>query len=203
MLLPALKNAKEYAKSSSCLNNLRQIGTSFNMYIMDFEEYLPPINWGPSWDQPIFRTYYTNILSNVGYLPVKTWRWEDNGDVRTGVWRCPSVEENQMSWGGGYSITEPKYPLPPQPLHGPSWGYPKKITCRSNLSTWLLVYDGWLKNTYLTYHCVTCPKCDSGSTRELGWRHNHTGNGFFVDGHAQNIPLNSWRNGDDNMFNHY
>lgn len=42
MLLPSLSQAKERAKRIACLNNLRQIGLSFLMYIDENEGFLPP-----------------------------------------------------------------------------------------------------------------------------------------------------------------
>jgi prepilin-type N-terminal cleavage/methylation domain-containing protein/prepilin-type processing-associated H-X9-DG protein len=36
MLLPALRNAKETAKSTKCLNNLKQLGLAYHMYLDDF-----------------------------------------------------------------------------------------------------------------------------------------------------------------------
>ena len=40
MLLPALSAARERAKSSSCLANLKQIGTGFLMYASDNEDWV-------------------------------------------------------------------------------------------------------------------------------------------------------------------
>ncbi|MFZ2657951.1 MAG: prepilin-type N-terminal cleavage/methylation domain-containing protein [Victivallales bacterium] len=44
MLLPALKNAKESAKSIFCLNNLKQIGTLTTLWATDHEYWLFPAN---------------------------------------------------------------------------------------------------------------------------------------------------------------
>jgi prepilin-type N-terminal cleavage/methylation domain-containing protein/prepilin-type processing-associated H-X9-DG protein len=41
MLLPALNNARNSAKSIGCLNNLKQIGLVFGQYVNDMESYLP------------------------------------------------------------------------------------------------------------------------------------------------------------------
>lgn len=41
MLLPALSAAREKARRSSCLNNLRQMGTAFQAYSGDYGGYLP------------------------------------------------------------------------------------------------------------------------------------------------------------------
>lgn len=43
LLLPALKNAKDQAKSSACINNLRQMATAFILYRGDNDEWIPPL----------------------------------------------------------------------------------------------------------------------------------------------------------------
>src|SRR5579863_9967882 len=42
LLLPALSSAKEKARRTSCVNNLRQIGIAFNMYPGDYNVMMPP-----------------------------------------------------------------------------------------------------------------------------------------------------------------
>ena len=50
MLLPALNQARERAKSVSCTNNLKQCGLYFNMSANDSDDYYPaPILSGKSW----------------------------------------------------------------------------------------------------------------------------------------------------------
>ena len=41
MLLPALSQAREKARATSCLNNLKQWGTACFMYVQDYNETLP------------------------------------------------------------------------------------------------------------------------------------------------------------------
>ena len=41
MLLPALNNAREKGRSSSCMNNLKQLGLYFNTYCDENNDYLP------------------------------------------------------------------------------------------------------------------------------------------------------------------
>ena len=43
LLLPALQQAKETARSISCVNNLKQGGAAFSMYADDNNDYLPPL----------------------------------------------------------------------------------------------------------------------------------------------------------------
>jgi len=41
MLLPALSAAREKARRAGCLNNLRQLGTAYVMYVNDYDSWLP------------------------------------------------------------------------------------------------------------------------------------------------------------------
>ena len=47
MLLPALSQAKETSRSTSCLNNHKQLGTALNIYLDENKEMFPPHN--PNW----------------------------------------------------------------------------------------------------------------------------------------------------------
>src|SRR5512140_3654341 len=45
LLLPALSRAKGKAQALSCLSNLKQIGTAFQMYSGDFRDMVPCWGW--------------------------------------------------------------------------------------------------------------------------------------------------------------
>jgi len=47
LLLPALAKAKDKAKRTQCLGNLRQIGLAIQMYASDNGDHFPYPNWGP------------------------------------------------------------------------------------------------------------------------------------------------------------
>lgn len=53
MMLPALNRARSHALSVQCLNNLKQIGTSFAMYGGDYNDYYPG-----SWVNSKYYSYY-------------------------------------------------------------------------------------------------------------------------------------------------
>ena len=66
MLLPALNNAREKAKSISCVNNLKQIGHYVTLYGTDWEGYFPG---GLSASAPFFSNLepYTKISASDAY----------------------------------------------------------------------------------------------------------------------------------------
>ena len=45
MLLPALNQARESARKTLCLSNLKQIGVAINAYTVDYNDYLPIFSW--------------------------------------------------------------------------------------------------------------------------------------------------------------
>ncbi|MDR0932047.1 MAG: DUF1559 domain-containing protein [Victivallales bacterium] len=71
MLLPALNQARERARSASCLSNQKQIGTAFAMYANDYKG-LIMIRWAsdPKIRGDWVRAYATHVYS--GYTQKKT-----------------------------------------------------------------------------------------------------------------------------------
>src|SRR5438093_575315 len=104
MLLPALSNAKEKAKQSSCLNNLRQIGLSTFIYADDNQDRLPPPEYDPDripgsepwrgyilyWDPGNQgKTPKKGTEVNFGYLHVGGYLSDPN------IFYCPSLRHEK------------------------------------------------------------------------------------------------------------
>ena len=51
ILFPVFAQAREKARQTACLNNLKQIGTGTVMYAQDYDENLPYPYWLPNWDR--------------------------------------------------------------------------------------------------------------------------------------------------------
>ena len=59
LLLPALNKAREKAKTSTCLNNLKQLGTGSIMYGIDNSDYMPPSQAGINYWTTLTYNYVT------------------------------------------------------------------------------------------------------------------------------------------------
>jgi prepilin-type processing-associated H-X9-DG protein len=81
MLLPALSQAREKARSISCANNEKQIGLSMFMYVNDYKERFPRV-----YTSPPSRSWYTD---SQGYFS------------DTAIFTCP----NQTRSGFGYGLS--------------------------------------------------------------------------------------------------
>jgi prepilin-type N-terminal cleavage/methylation domain-containing protein len=110
MLLPALAKAKQRAKKTQCLNNLRQVGIGVFMYAGDNgEKVFPALNIGtptlPNFHPLALDYSMADALKSIG-LVLKTQPTEQNN-----VWSCPTrnflprqdpVNPNQIAIGYEY-----------------------------------------------------------------------------------------------------
>ena len=91
MLLPALARAKEKARQTQCLNNERQIGLGWLMYVNENNESYPRIRgWGAAGGQRGTNTLPQNIKDAFGTDEDKTNRPLDVYVTSVDSWRCPS-----------------------------------------------------------------------------------------------------------------
>ena len=91
LLLPALSKAKAVAKRSHCANNLRQINLAAQMYVHDYDDFLPrlfssfppPANrWGPGYEDSQSSRYHHNHVAWDRLL------WADYLERNTNVFQC-------------------------------------------------------------------------------------------------------------------
>jgi len=89
ILFPVFAQAREKARSSSCLSNQKQIGLAFSMYAQDYDETYPP---------------YTDLNNLTGAGPGGAAQWEDlvkpyikSGNVG-GILTCPSASTRAYAY---------------------------------------------------------------------------------------------------------
>ena len=89
MLLPVLALAKEKARSISCINNLKQIGTAMTIYADDHTGFLVPAEYDVGNGAP-YRAGWPTLLYNDKYLPAETAPTFYAAKLGNYVFHCPS-----------------------------------------------------------------------------------------------------------------
>ena len=104
MLLPALRNAREKAKRSVCISNLRQTGMALLMYAQDYNGNFPTFDtW--HWDPGAMKNeagrcnvglLEPNYISDydIFYCPSWLWRYNPNSN-----WDTFSTATGYQYWG--------------------------------------------------------------------------------------------------------
>jgi prepilin-type processing-associated H-X9-DG protein/prepilin-type N-terminal cleavage/methylation domain-containing protein len=175
MLLPALNQARERARSISCTSNLKQLGTAFAMYANTFDDYIPPVRAYPAVSFMWFDCL--NEASKMFPWHVTTYHVQERPGnftdvVRGTILHCPSQAKSPdwMRTGYGYNII-----LENPPVND----YVKftKMTRIRRASNRFLVLDAdaWNVNPW------------SGASFPFGIRHNSSLNVLYVDGHVSSI----------------
>ncbi len=69
MLLPTLSKAREKARQTTCVNNLKQIGTALMLYAQDYDDWFPPLCFSLE-DEKQLRWYHalsSNYVQGMDY----------------------------------------------------------------------------------------------------------------------------------------
>jgi prepilin-type N-terminal cleavage/methylation domain-containing protein/prepilin-type processing-associated H-X9-DG protein len=193
MLLPALKLARDSAKSISCANNMKQLGLCFGMYINDYDGLIaPPTGFGSPvhlytnqyhWDYAIGINYLNCPVTSSGWCPtLNDWQ----------LFKCPTdTEPHHTTW------TNRSYAIPQGLIYSGTDGKGCKISeIRKPSKRYLLGEANRMLDSY-SGNVV----CGSGSESEvklghgsdIGANHNGSSNFLFVDGHM--VPKQSWNLG--------
>ena len=183
ILFPVFARAREKARQTSCLSNMRQLGTAIHMYAQDYDERLPitmEADEGGAW------------------LALSMWFGGLNPYImNTQIWWCPSDPDygrdpnlwgsyigNGMVTAGGRSMTEIRKPAETILLgeRADDWRATRDPADLTG-EYWDMCYDNWEPDG--NWHTGT-----------IGWppewvdclaieRHSGGSNWLFVDGHAK------------------
>ncbi len=195
MLLPALAAAKEKAKRTQCLNNIRQVGIVCIMYAGDFKDTLfAPWQTGSAFNPIGLSATMLPTLQGYGML-IKT-----NASEQNNIWSCPErnylprIDPNNPAtialgyqyFGGVTSWNNPIGTIanPPSPVKlansNPRWCLAAESNCRiTGAMTGFPAADtGWGGDGFVPGEAVRVPHPARSGTHPAG------GNILFVDGSA-------------------
>lgn len=181
ILFPVFAKAREKARQTSCLSNIKQLTTAWTMYMQDYDEvacpsyyYLNGFSYEYSWDYILdWTTSWTNPAAKLGLLGGYT----SNGQI----YACPSF--NGQSWGRpqtgyGYNITY----VGGNPILG---GLPASLARLTNPAGTAVFADAGYGNPVSATNYIRAPSECCFPYGTINFRHNGTANVSYADGHAK------------------
>ena len=156
ILFPVFARAREKARQTSCLSNVKQIMLGVMMYAQDYDEVLIPaaLPWQAPAEAPATADEWHEILQP--YLSNVT------------ILRCPSAKSSYPGYGWNYQEFGYYYTT-----HGTGWATP--LAQVENPAEVILLGDGLLGTRYIYRRHAT-------NTSKI---HNGGGNMALLDGHAK------------------
>jgi len=177
MLLPALSKARAKAKSSACLNNMKQLGIVFNMYAQDWDGWFYASGWRGSAYVP---NYY-----NIGDIMVcPAWPpYKYDADYPNATYGVRSIAPYHLRTSGDSAshvkidkLKKPaKYPILADTVLSPD----VSVSYNPNKPYIRMQYGGsWTYEGNREYEGMA------------HFRHNKMVNILFWDGHAETLSPN-------------
>ena len=184
ILFPVFARAREKARQTSCLSNVKEITLAVIMYLSDYDQVYPVASYqhpasGMSCDGKVFWPLVVEPYIKAG-TDNTTW---SGGSIS--IWRCPSKQITQSWYCGAYAeygmntnifgIMESKLDRPAQTVCiGETW------IAHSTAPT---VREGW--HAFYGFH--EWENTGGGYYAGYGSRYDHNGqaNFGFCDGHAK------------------
>ena len=183
LLLPSLNRAREVARSITCVNNLKNVGTVFNMYAGDFKDRWPAPRCTDSlglgyWTITLQTYYYGQRVSNLGSTV-------GMNKLRQSFWTCPVLKKMSSWYLLGYGIN---MFLPPM-KNTDTWGTidlsaPTPNRLKSPSLT-ILVGDSVGRSSPITGDWHLSNTTRTNVTNLFGFVHSKKTNMLFCDGHVE------------------
>ncbi len=187
ILFPVFAQAREKARSISCLSNVKQIGTAFYMYVQDYDETTPCLGNGWDWEVKLY-PYTKNV--QLYFCPDRS-DCCDNYDytAQIGLNISPSGKEigYGYNWGfhrrgGGLLLGQQADPQRPGSKYIPGITL-AAMTAPANLFAFGDSYDTPRTTMNMSFLLCTWNGTSNSSLRHSGG-HFNVG---FADGHAKAV----------------
>jgi prepilin-type N-terminal cleavage/methylation domain-containing protein/prepilin-type processing-associated H-X9-DG protein len=193
MLLPALGQAKDKAKSINCVSNLKQLGTALNNYTGDNDGFFSP------------HAHSDNLTAWCGSRNSTNDPFEPAGGLLTGYLgnskdakSCPTSPQVSKTGGfggfgtnagsGGYGYNGTYLGQQTNTWGDPAWFYPSRVTQIKQSSKTIAFADSAGLNTSKTFiqmYSISPPQSTwGGMSPDMHFRHADRANVNWVDGHV-------------------
>ena len=181
ILFPVFARAREKARQTSCLSNLKQIGLGLMMYAQDYDERLPA-------------TY--QWVSPPAAWPLISWRTMTYPYVKNAqLFVCPSDAAPGADPGDSGTLPAVSYQANPWVMPGIRGDFNGAIGAITAPAETMMVFDTWQASTWCADGNWTGGKCSAtcfggkpAGLRNDGVdisRHNGGFNAALCDGHAK------------------
>ncbi|MBC7529256.1 MAG: DUF1559 domain-containing protein [Chthonomonadaceae bacterium] len=193
ILFPVFARAREQARKTACLSNMKQIGTALQMYAQDYDEtYAPRYGSGDVSDfENGFQRSWKNML-NVYIKNRDVFKCPSNPTALKGDLIWNGTKSTTGYYAGGYSMWLPDEWLSGQMGHGAA--YPQQMAgVEAPASSLIILETSWRfpdTGPYLSY-CQPSPCPGGGEEQTPGpstWNSGHSrkaSNIIYLDSHAK------------------
>ncbi len=205
MLLPALRNARNGARRTLCMSNLKQLGSACGMYTGDNDGYLATWNYANNTGFTYPNDWIYIPGNSMGALKILTYGGSylpgfsspGNALKENPVTTCPVFFPeipNQLAWGGGAVGSHVykqggTYAFNEHFDKSVGLNYPgsemKRLDAVARLYDRFMYTDGW------SWQCRLNSTWDPAGFG-VWWGHGKSGNFLFGDGHVTSYALASF-----------
>jgi prepilin-type N-terminal cleavage/methylation domain-containing protein/prepilin-type processing-associated H-X9-DG protein len=186
MLLPALSKAKDMAKGTRCLSNLKQWGTAGQLYATDNDDFITkdgtPTPSETELNSPTNHGWYVELpaMINVERYVDVPWRMDPSIEPDQSIWICPSNPRRANV--SGVSFHNLFHYCLNEVIDGTGVNdHQIKISSMKSPSATVYLFDNGQKPGI----------GDEGSVTNI---HNNGGNFVFFDGHAKRFKYSEYWN---------
>ncbi|MBR2372619.1 MAG: DUF1559 domain-containing protein [Lentisphaeria bacterium] len=195
MLLPALQQARERARASTCVNNLKQISNGIIAYAGDYRD------WMPRFIQN--RMFWGDLVPYLGLRPHETRLYEVNAYSKAKVAFCPSdtfrIKRNKDNTDLWFSYGHNLYANRTSTDNRAECRRMRKLSSPIHPSRILILADSYRNNSAPgafvsmadTIYPINPTKDPNNGSFDC--RHNGRVNANFYDGHVGSFSLNQLR----------